>query len=413
MRPRTVVGLLVLAVVLGGLLVAGLAPTGGDLVELWVSDTPRDNQVNHHAVGVGPSGDVVVAPVAEVPHSDVELTDTSCSLVRLGPESGGVAWRAGMPAGDCFTHALTQPAIADVDGDGDLEVLVATTQDALVAYDAESGAEAWRVSLSTYGYGRPTVGNVTPAPGLEVVVSDIQGEVVVATGEGDVAWRLDLDRTAWDDPIVWARPIVADVDGDGSPEVAVGSNDGTVVLSADGGVQWQVDGSAAYLAAGDVDGDDAVELIAAGSSGVAAYDGADGAEAWSRSLSNARVRTVADGDGDGTAEVYVGRVGGEVLALDATTGETEWSTTVGDDDSIVPAPVVADVDGDGTEEVVAATEGGTVVVLAPDSGAELARYERSVPIWTFVTPADLDDDGDAEILVRYGDGRVVALDFEG
>ncbi|ERH02330.1 MAG: hypothetical protein J07HN6_01898, partial [Halonotius sp. J07HN6] len=37
--------------------------------------------------------------------------------------------------------------------------------------------------------------------------------------------------------------------------------------------------------------------------------------------------------------------------------------------------------------------------------------ERAVPIWTFPTPADIDDDDSAEILVRYGDSRVVALDY--
>jgi hypothetical protein len=57
------------------------------------------------------------------------------------------------------------------------------------------------------------------------------------------------------------------------------------------------------------------------------------------------------------------------------------------------------------------TNGGTVVVLGP-GGRELAAYERSVPVWTFPTLADLDGDGASEVLVRYGDGRVVALSYE-
>lgn len=47
------------------MLTAGL--TAGErttLTETWVSDTARENEVNHHAVGVGPEGGVV-APVAE------------------------------------------------------------------------------------------------------------------------------------------------------------------------------------------------------------------------------------------------------------------------------------------------------------------------------------------------------------
>ncbi|WP_327053642.1 FG-GAP-like repeat-containing protein [Halomicrococcus gelatinilyticus] len=414
MRPRTVVVLGGVVALLGSLLVFGVAtsPSGGGLDEAWVSDTPRDNEVNHHAVGVGPAADVVVAPVAEVPNSDVRLTDQSCTLVGLAPENGSATWRAGLAAEDCFTHSLTEPAIGDVDGDGDPEAVVGTTENALVAYDARSGVEEWRVPLATYGYGRPTIANVTSAPGPEVVTSDIDGNVVVVRGNGSVAWRFRANETRWNSPAVWDAPVVDDVDGDGRPEVLVGSNKGALLLSARGTVEWHRDESASYVAATQADDDAATEVFAAGTSALRAYDGASGDREWTRSLSNARVRTTGDADGDGTTELYVGTVDGEVLALDARTGETEWSATVSTaSDDTVPPPVLGDVNGDGRREVVGVTHVGEVVVLAPGSGTELARYERNVPVWTFATPADVDDDDRAEILVRYGDGRVVALDY--
>jgi len=414
MRPRTVAVLGVLVVLFGGLIVFGLgiSSSGGTFSEAWVSDTPRDNQVNHHAVGVGPDGDVIVAPVAEVPHSDVPITNTSCALVRLGPENGSVLWRTGMPAEDCFTHALTQPAIEDIDGDGTLEVVVSTTENALIAYDARTGTEEWRVPLETYGYGRPTVANVTPENGPEVVTSDISGGVVVTRGNGSVAWRVGLNETAWGRVSVWEAPVVDDVDGDHQPEVLVGSSSGPILLSADGDTEWLRNGSATYIAATQVDDDAALEVFTAGTSSVRAYDGSSGDLEWTRSLSNRRIHTAADADADGTVELYVGRVGGEILALDARTGETEWSTSVsGSDDTIVPPPVLGDVNGDGQREVIAVTNTGSVAVLDVESGAELARYERNVPIWTFATPADIDNDDRIEILVRYGDGRVVALEY--
>jgi hypothetical protein len=57
--------------------------------------------------------------------------------------------------------------------------------------------------------------------------------------------------------------------------------------------------------------------------------------------------------------------------------------------------------------VVGVLNSGTIRVLDPETGAELALYERNVPIWTFPTVDDLTDDGIEEILVRHGDGRVV------
>ena len=414
MRLRTAVALVVLLGALAGAVVVGLGSpaAGGSLAEVWVSDTPRENRANHHAVGVGPDAEVVVAPVAEIPRDGVELTNSSCVVARLAPGDGAVRWRAGLPAVNCTSHALTEPAIADLDGDGDLEVAAATTEDALVARGAKDGREEWRVDLSTFGYGRPTVGNLTPAPGPEVVASDIRGGVVAATGEGRELWRVDLETLPLEQPTVWERPVVRDLDADGAPEVLLGTRGGPVVLGADGDLEWYAEGAAVHTATVRTDGDDAVEVVTAGTDGLRAYDGATGDLEWERDLPGSRVRVAADVDGDGSAAVFVGRTDGTVLAVDAATGETRWTTTVatGDGTGAVP-PVLGGVDGEGTDELVAATNDGTVAVLAPADGAELAAYERSVPVWTFPTPADIDGDGDEEMLVRYGDGRVVALAY--
>ncbi|WP_246989616.1 outer membrane protein assembly factor BamB family protein [Halorientalis marina] len=414
MRLRTVVVLVGLCAALGAAVFLGLGSSAGSgaFAEAWVSDTPRNNSVNHHAVGVGPAGDVVVAPVAEVPGAGTPITNTSCALTRLAPVDGATNWRTGMPPEDCFTHALTEPAIRDVDGDGSLEVVVSSTEDALVAYGAADGREEWRVPLSSYGYGRPTVADVRPAAGPEIVTSDIDGVVVLAHGNGTVAWRADLNRTVAQRPTVWAAPIVRDFDADGAPEILLGTNSGPVILAADGSVEWYRQSRSEYTAAAQVDDDPAIEVFTSGTPAVRAFDGATGEQEWRRAVSNARIRTATDVDGDGTVELYAGVVGGDVLALEADSGATEWRTAVTTtDDATVNPPVLADLSGDGSAELVAALDSGTVVALDATDGSELSAYEREVPVWTFPTTGDIDDDSRAEVLVRYGDGRVVALDW--
>lgn len=102
-----------------------------------------------------------------------------------------------------------------------------------------------------------------------------------------------------------------------------------------------------------------------------------------------------------------------MLALDATTGDLEWETPIGEESRrSARAPVLGDVTGDNSTEVVAVTNAGTVAVPDGETGEELAAYQRTVQIWTFPTLTDLDSDDEKEILVRYGDGRVVALDWQ-
>ena len=317
-----------------------------------------------------------------------------------------------MPSDDCFTHGLTEPAIEDVDSDGELEIIVSSIEDAVIAYSAANGTKEWRAPLHTYGYGRPTIANVSAAPGPEIVTSDIRGGVVVVHGNGSVAWRFSLNETSWSTPSVWEAPIVDDLDADGSPEILIGSRRGPLLLSANGTVDWQHSGSARYTATAQVDDDPAVEVFTAGTSSIRAYDGRTGEREWQRNLTNARIRAAADADDDGRVELYAGRVGGIFLALDAQSGETEWSTAVSEsDDTIVPPPVLGDVDGDARSEVVGVPNSGTVVVLDPNTGAELASQERNVPIWTFPTVHEINDDETEEILVRHGDGRVVTLAY--
>lgn len=411
MRTRTAVALGVVVVALGaagayGLFVA--SGSGGNLERLWTSDTATDILGNHHAPAVAEvDGETrVFAPISGSGNS------TECALVALAGADGTERWHYDVPPANCTIHAVADPAVTDVTGDGRVEVLAATTERRVVALDPASGNVRRTHDLTSYGYTKPIAADLTGDGSREIVVVDVKG-VAFAFGDDGPVWEHDLGG------MVWGQPSVADFDADGEREVVVGvgTRDGAVVaLDADGREAWRTDdvGTVTWLTTGQADGDDAVEAVAATSDGrVVALDGTDGSVEWRRGFGAfAAVEAFGDGDGDGDPEVYAVSRNGTLYALSAASGTTEWATRLTTEKTqMTPPPVLGDLDGDGNPEVVAPTNDGKVSVVDPDSGAVLATHERDVPIYTHAVLADLDGEAGAEVVVTYGDGRVVTLAF--
>ncbi len=176
-----------------------------------------------------------------------------------------------------------------------------------------------------------------------------------------------------------ATVAVGDVDNDGFPEIVANitgmlplSSGDLVMLEGDGTLRWRVDddlgfGSSPALA--DIDGDGVPDIVAvreyagsllgAGDYTAVAFD-RNGNEVWESAhfvgddFDYATAPAVSDMDHDGHAEVVVGRV--ILNGADGTTrgvgayGRGSYGSVFGIDESAVPA--IADLDLDGVEEVI-------------------------------------------------------------
>jgi len=416
MRPRTLVALCLVVLVAGGVGVVALTDTGASgttMTVAWVSDTARDTGGNHHAPAAGSVGDssMVYAPISG-------RTDTNdCALVALGAGNGSERWTSPIPAANCTIHAVADPTLADFDSDGVREVLAATTEQAVTAYHPRTGDVEFRHDLTSYGYTKPIVGDLTGDDRPEIVVVDVRGTVFVLRPNGTEVWSKRLDS------YTWGQPAIEDFDGDGAPELAVGLGDAGELrlFEADGSSAWPgagtYDSSITWMTTGQADGDEAVEIVVATARGgrVSMVDGATGDREWTREFGAfAAVRALGDGDGDGDPEVYAVAKDGVLRSLDAATGRTEWTTTLTTGSvQMTPPPALGDVDGDGDPELVAVTNDGIVSAIDPVSGEVLATHERDgeARIYTHPELADTDGDGRDEAFVMYADGRVFAFGF--
>ena len=245
-------------------------------------------------VGVPPP---VVAPAK--PTYYAVGSDTGGGLARLFDDFGTEVY-AGRPFGDDFAGGV-RVATGDYTGDGVPDLVAGTGPGGptrVVVIDGKTGAAVLDVQPFEAGFG----GGVYVAAGdtdgdgkAEVVVTPDQGGgpvvAVYAAGRGEVARFFGIEDV---DFRGGARPAVADVDGDGTADliVAAGFGGGPRVagfrgaslttgrpahLFADFFVFEQSLRNGVYVAAGDLNGDGAAELVFGGGPGggprVLAVDG--------------------------------------------------------------------------------------------------------------------------------------------
>ena len=115
----------------------------------------------------------------------------------------------------------SQPAVADLDGDGEDEIIVGTSLGMLYALSAKDGAvrEGWPVVLGEV-QSQAVVEDVNGDGRLDIVIGDGRGNVVLLNDKGGVLWSAQCSGA------VAQAATVADVDNDGVLDVLLGTSTG-------------------------------------------------------------------------------------------------------------------------------------------------------------------------------------------
>lgn len=181
----------------------------------------------------------------------------------------------------------------------------------------------------------------------------------------------------------WSSPVIADIDGDGSTDTAVGGLDGRLHA-------WDATGKA--------------------------LPGWDGGAAATAAVASSPA--VADLDGDGVNEIAVGvgslEVAGQRGALDIFRADGSRRCSIQTRDAAQPpfpegtavfgAPAIGDVDGDGRAEVVFGSFDHHIRVVDADCRL-LGVFESKDSIFSAPALHDIDGDGAAEIFIGVDASR--------
>jgi hypothetical protein len=194
-----------------------------------------------------------------------------------------------------FTN--TAPAIADIDGDGQREIVMLASVQNAAQSDREQGVAVWVVGHDAarrpgfdppvhlpdylsglWDYGETNIVGITnqvavadlraDQPGLEIVFIGFDGRVHAVSAAGEVLWS----TTYTTDPEVAAGGVViGDLSGDGAPEVvfnsySTGDGKGALfILGSDGAIQHELPlprrGAMPVPTLADVDGDGTTEIV--------------------------------------------------------------------------------------------------------------------------------------------------------
>jgi outer membrane protein assembly factor BamB len=224
------------------------------------------------------------------------------------------------------------PVFADLDGDGEQEVIVTDSYGHLQALDA-SGRLRLEVAATKYRVSVPAVGDVTGDGKPEIIFGTEAGEVYCLNALGEVVWSTTLDAC-----FGRAFPLVADADKDGG---------------------YQVYFPTAFNNA---------------HPGLFALDARTGKFLWKAPsvLQSYRSTVVADLEGNGRNEILFGDKNSSLFCLDAS-GRQRWSTQL-PGRGIFFAPAVADLGGNGAGTIFAVVRGAGSEgksLYALDSGGHL------------------------------------------
>lgn len=264
---------------------------------------------------------------------------------------------------------FSSPAGGDIDLDGVVDIVVGSLDSCIYVLNGTNGNLKWRYKTGGDVRSSPALGDINGDDTLEVVIGSSDCKLYVLNHRGNILWTYTTGG------MIWSTPALGDLNGDGYLDVGFGSLDGHIygLKGQTGELLWSpynVGGEIHYEspALADIDDDGFLEIITGSFGGELLHciEGESGTKKWEINPSGEdswmiqSSPAIGDVDGDNALEIVLGTHDFFCKARKAN-GDKFWELPTKDDPHSSPA--LADIDMDGELEVVIATTGGNVLAI--------------------------------------------------
>lgn len=299
-------------------------------------------------------------------------------------------------------NATAPLAIGDLDGDGLLEIIAVSADGRhLIAFEY-NGVLRWvSPQLELIRAGGASIADLDGDGAPEIVI----GRQVLSNGGDLLATGTGGAGRGFAGPL----SVVADINRDGVPEIVAGN---TAYVFNGGGeagggaglsILWQAAVPDGLAAVADFDLDGLPEVVLVGNQSVRLLNGQTGALLWESPIplgGPGGPPVVADVDGDGLPNIAV--AGSFRFVVYRGDGTILWQEPISDISSGVAAGTVFDFNGDGAPEVVFRDEGSLYVFAGAADASPRVLFQAPVSSCTWYenpVVVDLDNDGAADLVV--------------
>jgi len=306
------------------------------------------------------------------------------------------------------------PAIADVDNDGQKEIVIAQRSDGIIKIIENDGTLDLNKQIDEQIRGDISLGNLDSDADLEIVFGTMDKKVHVMNIDGTELPNFPVTYNSQIDQGI----AIGDVAGDATPELVFGLlNSDLYVINAGGATLsgFPVDLSSRVTATpviADIKDDAPYLVVATNDRKIQRLD-LSGNVNWTYGIDGyvKSAITLTDFNKDGGLDIAFGTDHGKLYVM-TFGGDTIAPFPLTLDNDVRVAPVFADLDNNGTLEMISSTDGGFIYAHEADGSlyknfpAYFEGAQQGSPCI-----ADIDMDGDAEIILG-GDNGLNVIDIK-